>query len=158
MMKTVSMLGLIGASILAACQPAVESRAEIDRQAIEAAAREALDVMVAGMNEHDVPKIMSVYAQDVTYVGDGAFVEGLDALTEGSRAWHEGPGSEWSTEIDRVAVNVLSGDHALLTASGHTGPDLSLGYSLTDLFERRGDAWVIIYEHESVKEPQTSAM
>jgi uncharacterized protein (TIGR02246 family) len=157
-MRIVSMALFVGASVLAACQPAVESTVEVDHEAIAATIREALDVMLAGMNDHDVPRIMSVYAEDVLYVGEGAILEGLDALTEAVGAFHAGPGSEWSTEVDRVTVDVLSGDNALLTASGLTGPELSRGYSLTDVFERRGDAWVIVYEHESVSEPQTSDM
>lgn len=133
-----------------ACQPAQPALSEADRADIEASVTEVFQRMVEGMNEDDVEKILTAYSHDILYTGGGETWEGWDAFNENVRTSYSDPNLEaWHHRVDEIRVMALSEDYAFLTAWGASGPRYEFGYSVTDLFHRTPEGWLVINEHES---------
>jgi len=158
----------LAVALLVACKaPAPEDTAEqpltaTEKTEIEAAVMAVLDIMVEGMNEHDVDKILSVYQKSdhLLYSGEGNLVVGWDDLYAMANDSHSDPANASARHsIDNVTVDVLNRDLALLTASGYLtrtdeeGTETSRGYSLTDVLTREDGKWLVINEHESLECP-----
>jgi len=137
-----------------ACQPAEPVLTEADRAEIEAAVRAVFQTMVDGMNEDDADKILGAYSQDILYTGKGETFEGWDAFNANVRNTYADPNLQvWHHRVDEIRVKVLSKDYAFVSAWGTSGPEYEFGYSVTDLFHRTPDGWLVINEHESDSSP-----
>ncbi|MGD2120219.1 MAG: SgcJ/EcaC family oxidoreductase [Gemmatimonadota bacterium] len=152
-MRRFAMGGLVLLA-LAACQPAEEPLTDSERAEIDTAVRAVFQTMVDGMNEDDAEKILSAYARDILYTGDGRLQEGWEVFSEDVRTTYaEPPPVPWMHRVEEIRVKVLSRDYAILMASGASGPEYQYGYSVTDLFQRTPEGWLVIHEHESDTSP-----
>jgi ketosteroid isomerase-like protein len=133
-----------------ACQAAGPAFSDADGAEIEAAVSEVFQRMVDGMNEDDAEKILSAYSQDILYTGRGETFEGWDAFSQNVRDTYMDANLQvWHHRVDEIRVKALSQDYALVSAWGASGPEYQFGYSVTDLFHRTPDGWLIVNEHES---------
>jgi ketosteroid isomerase-like protein len=129
-----------------------------EKQGIESNIKAVLNTMVDGMNEHNVEKIMGCYDKSdmLRWSGDGLLMIGWDSCYTACKTWHSDPShSEWSVSIGRVLIDIIGSDVAILTVQGiinlvdDNGQKVKRGYSLTDVFHKKNDKWIIINEHES---------
>ncbi len=151
--------------IVVACQQTNPSLTDAEKNDIKTAVRTVFDRMVAGMNEHDAEKIVSCYLKSDKFhiTGDGLMrtdLENWENWIERLTKWHKDH-QDWSVSLDKIIIDVLNREMAIVTARGmtsqtnETGKIIHRGYTVTDIFQRQKDGWIIINEHESVSDPKT---
>ncbi len=151
--------------LVAACQQTNPSLTDKDKNEIETEVRAVFDRMVEGMNEHDAEKIVSCYLKSDQFhiTGDGNMntdLENWENWIERLTKWHADH-QDWSVTLDKVIIDVLNREIAIVTARGmtsqpnETGKVVRRGYTVTDIFQHQKDGWIITNEHESVSDPKT---
>ena len=163
-MKDLIILLMVAPLLIVGCQQTNSSLSVAEKNEIETAIKVVFDRMVEGMNEHDADKIASCYLKNkqFRYAGEGTLETDWESGSEGMYNWHADPAHrEWSITIEETIVDVLSREMVVITARGtayqpdETGKKIQRGYSVTDIFQRQEDGWIIINEHESVGDPKS---
>jgi SnoaL-like domain len=118
-----------------------------------------IDAMGVAANAHDTDAFMKPYLHgpQLVDVVDGRVIRGWDALHAQQMKWWHGGKSDAHyrhtapTRFLDLAPGVVATTEAL--GSRRTGPDGKVqtgAFVVTNIWQRRGGAWRIVYAHESL--------
>ena len=153
-------LGLLFAACAKSSAPTPAERAAIAAE-IEQQVKAAYDLK----SPDPVKSYQRLYADSGRIVSatGGQVIASRDTIFQGIRAFWQYVGSNMKNPTwmwDKVLIDVLSRDAAVMTATYHVphttpqGHPHIIGGAWTAVFKREGDRWVIVQEHLSDMPPQ----
>jgi len=147
-------LAVVAATLLAGCQ----ARATFDPEdpAVVAALESELKTAMEGAASVDAAKVLSIAADDMTFITGDVMLSGLDTIRARFEDTYSDLASQKQTVLEK-RVRILSPDVALVMATGEgTYTDKAgwtsepVGLAITIVFVRKDGVWRAVHAHQSI--------
>jgi uncharacterized protein (TIGR02246 family) len=145
---------MVAGAFLAGCQ--AKTTFNPDDPAVVAAIESQLKTAMEGAAAVDAAKVLSIAAEDLTFVTGDVMLSGLDTVRARFEDTYSGLASQKQAVLEK-RVRILSPDVALVTATSEgTYTDKAgwtsepVGLAITIVFVRQNGVWKAVHAHQSV--------